>query len=219
MKKHTFLFLLLACIICFSTQTKAQGFFGHRFALGYTYGGLLDPFAAQPYLLTRVHGAELDFILNRSFTFGVFYSTSNVEYKSREATFFFGEEPRIINLNSFGLGLHVKYFLAQSGAIAPLGIYFSGKVGPYFSEDISIDNRNPFFHIRGRYTGAFVGAGRTSVIFSRLFLNFGIEGGLLSRPQYTFPAGPDFQERVPESWEVFTSRYMFQFKIGLMLIP
>lgn len=217
MKKYITIILFFLALTFLPVSSHAQGFMGHRFALGYTLGSYLD-LEGNSTLLTKVHQAEIDFIFNRRATLGLSYTNSGRMY------YFFNDtdvtrSERRVRLTSQGLGLRFKWFRAQDGSIAPLGAYYTAKLTPIFANQSTADNRQPELLRKSFHPVIFVGVGRNSVIWNRLLLQFGGEFGLILGSNYYSSEDIETGFSVNKANSTIQSRYTFQFKIGLMLIP
>lgn len=213
---------IIGLFLGLGAECQAQGFAGKRFLVGYNFATFHD-FDANVYLaefrgykefpLTKTHAFEAHYIANRRTMIGASLSKFRAD-RGGTWTTTNGQViyPQIFNTT---LGIHLKTYFLQRGAIAPIGTYFTMRLDRHFGFLKAYED--PDIFQKGQLLGARLGMGRYSVIYERLLLNFEFEGGwvmgqgkvtsthLLSRNSYL-------------SWIRTSEYFRLNFKLGLAFL-
>ncbi len=214
--------LIIGLLGGMGAQCQAQGFAGKRFLVGYNFASFHD-FDGNVYLaefrgykevpFSKIHAFEAHIITNRRTMIGASLSKFRTD-RGGKLTTISGEiiYPQIFNTT---LGIHLKTYFLQRGAIAPLGTYCAIRLDHHFSFLKAYED--PSIFQKGQVLGARIGMGRYSVIYERLLLNFEFEGGWLMG-QGKVTSAHELTDSNYISWLRTAEHFRLNFKLGLALL-
>lgn len=203
--------LLLISVVCLVVgSAHGQGFIGKRLAIGYDFGSWLD--VSKDFSLTRIHGLELGYAVDRKTMIGV----TAMQYTVPQMRYF----DNVVGGDDFkarylSYGLQYSRFLKRTNYMAPVGNYFSIKWSVHRGEAVDFENPPNDTEINFRLNTLHVGFNRNSIITRLLLLHFGGELTLIHN--YGIDASPNV-DSVPSGFNYTQGYLTFRFKIGLIYL-